>query len=105
MGRFKSPYFVKWVEEILYEEGPMTAGDLMLRLKARIPKSGDSGRTRKSVPRGVRNLPAYKSLTNLLSKSPQFTPVGQIQVPSKLNPNHRYPVILYGLVKGFREEE
>ena len=99
MARFKSPYFIKWVEEILYEEGPMTAGDLMLKLKTRVPKSEGS------ATRGVRNVPAYKTLTNLLSKSPQFVSVGKIQVPSKLNPSHHYPVALFGLVKGYGEEE
>ena len=105
MARFKHPYYVKWVEEVLYEEGPMTAGDLMLRLKAKEVKTGDSYKSQNHSPRTVRNLPSYKRLTNLLAKSPQFIPVGRINVQSRLNPNHYYPVLLYGLDKGYQEEE
>jgi|TARA_R110002051_G_scaffold159942_2_gene231407 hypothetical protein len=85
----KKPRFVEWVEEILYQSGPLTIGDLMLRLKGR----------------GFRNLPTYKHLLHSIAKYPQFIAVGSIQVQSKLNPNHHYRVLLYGLAEGHREEE
>lgn len=95
------PRFIKWVEDILYEHGPMAVGDIMLRLKER-ETTGSGG---KSTGRVVRNLPTYKYLSNAVAKYPQFIAVGSIQVQSKLNPNHHYRVLLYGLAEGHREEE
>ena len=95
------PRFVGWVEEILYEHGPMTVGDLMLKLKARETRHGRG----KTTGRVVRNLPTYRYLSNALSKYQQFIVVGSIQVQSKLNPNHHYRVLLYGLAEGHGEEE
>ena len=98
------PRFIKWCEEILYEHGPMTVGDLMLKLKVR--ETHASGNKRPpGQGRKLRNLPTFKYLSNALAKYRQFIVVGTIQVQSKLNPNHHYRVLLYGLAEGHGEEE
>ena len=81
------PRFIKWCEEILDEHGPMTVGDLMLKLKVR--ETHASGNKRPpGQARKVRNLPTYKYLSNAIG-----------------NPNHHYRVLLYGLAEGHGEEE
>ena len=101
MAKGKPPRFIRWCEELLYEYGPMTIGDLMLKLKVKETSLGGG----RSSGRVVRNLPTYKHLSNAIAKYPQFIAVGSIRVASKLNPNHHYRVLLYGLAEGHGEEE
>jgi len=101
MPKAKRPRFIRWCEEILYEHGPMTIGDLMLKLKVKETMLGGG----RSSGRIVRNVPTFKALGNAIAKRPQFVTVGTIRVQSKLNPNHHYRVLLYGLAEGYQEEE
>ena len=93
----KNPRFIRWSEEILYEHGPQTIGDLMLKLKERETMLG-GGRLSGRV---VKNVPTFKVLSNAVASWPQFIPVGTIRVPSKLNPEHSYRVLIYGLAEGY----